>query len=126
MNRKKNQLLAGAILGIPLLATLGMMASIFNASPAHAAQTAVKGVSSPAAGIAFDKGNFDDPLEITNPYMPLEPETTFFYKGSSEGLLTRSEFVVTEEVKTILGVDTRVIRDTAWEAGQVVEIVMDD
>jgi hypothetical protein len=70
---------------------------------------------------AFDSAQFSHPLDITNPYMPLEPGTTFVYKGKSEGTPTRQEFVVTDRTKTILGVKARVIVDTNWEGGRLVE-----
>lgn len=69
----------------------------------------------------FDSAEFNHPLDITNPYMPLEPGTTFVYKGKSEGAPTRQEFVVTDQTKTILGVKARVVVDTNWEGGKLVE-----
>ena len=80
----------------------------------------------------FDKDNFHHPLDITNQYMPLEPGTTFVYAGTSgrkhtrEGRKrTREAFVVTDRTKTILDVETRVIHDTVWEGGKVVESTED-
>jgi len=81
--------------------------------------------STQASAPTFDQAKFHHPLDITNPYMPLKPGTTFVYKGKSDGTPTREEFVVTYRVKTILGVETRVVRDTNWEAGRVVEITED-
>ena len=78
-----------------------------------------------AAGPTFDKANFHHPLDITNRYMLLKPGTTFVYDGTEDGKPTQEEFAVTDQIKTILGVDTRVIRDTNWEAGRVVEITYD-
>ncbi len=79
-----------------------------------------------AAGSTFDKANFHHPLDITNPYMPLESGTTFVYDGTNDRRKpTHEEFVVTNQIKTILGVDTRVIHDTNWEAGRVVEDTYD-
>jgi hypothetical protein len=47
-------------------------------------------------------------------------------KHAHKGLIsTHGEFVVTGQTKTIMGVDTRVIHDTHWEAGKVVEITDD-
>lgn len=91
---------------------------------------------------AFDKNNFHHPLDITNKHMPLKPGTTFVYAGKIGGgpahksrkhahkgrkhahkgrTNTRDTFVVTDQTKKILGVETRVIHDTVWEAGKVVE-----
>lgn len=97
--------------GIVLL--LGLMVTI--ASTARASQPA------PTSMPAFDTAQFSHPLGITNPYMTLEPGTTFVYKGKSDGAPVRQEFVVTSLKKTILGVPARVIRDTEWEGGRLVE-----
>jgi hypothetical protein len=70
---------------------------------------------------AFEDAQFSHPLDITNPYMPLKPETTFVYKGKSDGVPTRQEFVVTDQTKTILGVEARVVVDTNWEGGKLIE-----
>ena len=97
--------------GIALLVVL--MASV--AITAEASSPAL------ASEPTFDSAEFCHPLEITNPYMPLEPGTTFVYKGKSEGAPTRQEFVVTNQAKTILGVKARVVVDTNWEGGKLVE-----
>jgi hypothetical protein len=73
----------------------------------------------------FDKNNFSDPLNIDNPYFPLKSETKFIFEGTTEDTPTSDEFVVKEETKTILGIKTRVIRDTAFEDGVLIEKTYD-
>jgi len=78
-----------------------------------------------AARIPLDEADFSNPLEIDNPYFPLEPGTSFIYQGTSEGKSTRERFTVTNRTKTILGVETRVIRHRDWEKGKLVEDTFD-
>jgi len=58
---------------------------------------------------------------IDNPYYPLTPGTTFFYEGTIEGEPMTEEVNVTHETKAILGVTTIVVRDRAFEDGNLVE-----
>ncbi len=78
-----------------------------------------------AQGIPFDKANFHNPLKITNPYMPLVAGTTYIYAGMTEGEPSHEQFIVTNQTKTILGVETRVIHDIVWENGKLVEDTFD-
>ena len=63
--------------------------------------------------------------EVTNPYFPLEPGTTFIYEGESEGVPTRDEMIVTNQTKVILGVTTTVVHDLAYEDGVLIEDTYD-
>jgi hypothetical protein len=74
---------------------------------------------------SFEEAHFSNPLDIDNPYFPLVPGTTFIYEGTSDGKPIYEEFVVTDQTKTILGVETRVVRDTNWEKGKLVEKTFD-
>lgn len=78
-----------------------------------------------AEGVSFNKAKFSNPLVVDNPYFPLVPGTTFIYEGTEDRKSTFEEFVVTNQTKTILGVETRVIRDTNWENGKLVEETFD-
>lgn len=71
-----------------------------------------------AAIPSFSKSNFHNPLKIDNKYFPLNPGTTFVYKGTSEGEPTRDVFTVTDKVKEILGINTRVVHDDAYVKGE--------
>lgn len=74
-----------------------------------------------AAIPAFSKSNFHNPLKIDNKYFPLKPGTTFVYKGTSDGEPTRDVFTVTNKVKVILGINTRVVHDNAYASGELEE-----
>ncbi len=74
-----------------------------------------------AAPPKFDKANFSHPLDINNQYQPLQPGTTYVYDGTTDGKPTHETFVVTHETKTILGIQVRVIRDSVFEKGKLIE-----
>lgn len=74
-----------------------------------------------AAIPTFSKSNFHNPLNIDNKYFPLKPGTTFVYKGKSDGEPTRDVFTVTNKVKVILGINTRVVHDNAYVNGELEE-----
>src|SRR5512146_116933 len=63
--------------------------------------------------LQLDPGNFVG--KVDNPYFPLEPGTTFIYRGESEGVPTRDVMTVTFDTKVILGVTTTVVHDQAYE-----------
>jgi Bacterial Ig domain len=71
-----------------------------------------------AAIPTFDKSNFQNSLKIDNKYFPLTPGTTYVYKGTSEDEPTRDVFTVTDKVKVILGINTRVVHDDAFVKGE--------
>jgi hypothetical protein len=47
------------------------------------------------------------------------------YEGMDEHKRSYEEFVVTGRTKTIMGIQTRVIRDTNWDNGKIVEQTLD-
>jgi hypothetical protein len=55
--------------------------------------------------------------EITNPYMPLVPGMALTYKSGSE----MNVFSVTDRTREVMGVMTVVVRDKAYEDGELVE-----
>jgi hypothetical protein len=59
--------------------------------------------------------------DISNPYLPLVPGTVWIYKGGSE----RVETAVTSDTETIMGIETIVVRDRAFEGGALVEDTLD-
>jgi hypothetical protein len=65
------------------------------------------------------------PNPITNPYMPLRPNTTFTYEGTLDGQDQVDVVTVTGATKTILGVTTTVVRDTVYVAGVLAEDTFD-
>lgn len=87
----------------------------------------VAGVGTPAQAtdISFTKAKFSNPLVINNRYFPLVSGTTFIYEGMEDNKSTYEEFVVTEQTKVILGIETRVVHDTNWVNGKIVEDTFD-
>ncbi len=70
--------------------------------------------------------NPDDFVEvIDNPYFPLTPGTTFVYEGEDEDETIRDEVFVTNETRTVMGVNTIVVRDRVFEDGELVEETFD-
>lgn len=76
-----------------------------------------------------DPSNFVDkagqPFKIDNKFFPLEPGTTFFYKGETDGVPTTNKTFVTHDTKEILGVNTTVVRDRVFEKGVLAEDTFD-
>ncbi len=106
------------------LKALGLFvsATICSLSTATAAPVASP-VASPVRIASIDPANFGG--EISNPYFPLKPGTVFVFEGSTEGTESRNEITVTTDTKTILGVDCVVVRDIAFEDGEIVEDTLD-
>jgi hypothetical protein len=73
--------------------------------------------------LQIDPGNFVS--KVDNLYFPLEPGTTYVYRGETEGVPTRDVMAVTTDTKVILGVTTIVVRDQAYEDGVLVEDTFD-
>ena len=73
--------------------------------------------------LEVDPDNFVS--EINNPFFPLEPGTTFIYRGESDGVRTREEMYVTHDTKEILGVTTTVVHHLAFEGGILIEDTFD-
>src|SRR4026209_1156116 len=69
--------------------------------------------------LQIDPNNFVD--VVGNPYFPLEPGTTYTYRGETEGVPTRDVTEVTSDTKIILGVTTIVVHDQGFVEGVLVE-----
>ena len=65
--------------------------------------------------IPFSAANFSNSLDIDNSYFPLEPGTIFTYKGETPDGCEVVVTTVTSDTRTIAGVTTRVVHDTAYE-----------
>jgi hypothetical protein len=93
-----------------------------------------------AAGLALSAVNFtvaaptpatDDinaenfTTNIDNPFFPLQPGTTFIYKGSKEASKQRDEFAVTDRTVVIDGVTCRVVHDKVFMQGVLQEDTFD-
>jgi hypothetical protein len=62
---------------------------------------------------------------VDNPYLPLEPGTTYTYEGESEGERERNVVTVTSETRRILGIDCVVVKDVVWSEGKLAERTFD-
>jgi hypothetical protein len=71
----------------------------------------------------IDPTDFVD--SIDNPYLPFTAGTRWVYEGESDGEIERIEVVVTDERRTVMGVDVTVVRDTVTVDGELVEDTLD-
>lgn len=99
-------------------------------SPAPVSSPAVSDVHGPRSSASFppyqpsiDPATFTD--QITNPYFPLKPGTTFIYDGKRDDIPRRAEMTVTSETKTIMGVKCIVVRDVLTSNNALVEKTVD-
>jgi hypothetical protein len=86
------------------------------------------GAAGPAtvpSALADTPYGFSNPTDITNPYFPLPPGTTFIYHGKKKGHPARNDVLVTHETKVVDGVTCVVVRDTNWVNGKLVELTLD-
>ena len=67
----------------------------------------------------------DFSADITNRFFTLTPETLFVYEGQTEDGIERVEVYVTNEIKTVMGVPTRVVWDRVWLNGELIEDTRD-
>jgi hypothetical protein len=93
-------------------------------TPALAQQTS-SGASGAVRVSDNDNGEFEDPTDIDSRYFPLEPGTRFVYRGTvtdEEGRERhRIVFTVTDLVKDVSGVPTRVVWDRDISPSQLDE-----
>lgn len=106
-----------------LITSLALLGSLALIAPGTTSAQDATPAASPVSIESIDPADFV--REVTNPYFPLEPNTVYVYEGESEGLPTRNEVTVTTGVKTILGVECIVVRDLAYEEGELIEDTFD-
>jgi len=93
----------------------------------------ILGVLPAASGAAvlpnFGSATFVPGVPINNPYFSLTPGTTFTYMGEKEEdgevEVELNEVFVTFETRDVLGVPSRVVRDTEWVNGVLMEDTFD-
>jgi hypothetical protein len=74
--------------------------------------------------VQIDPATFTN--EIDNPYFPMVPGSRrVFRETDAQGAVRRVVVTVTNDTKTILGVDARVVHDRVTEHGQVTEDTYD-
>lgn len=80
----------------------------------------------PQGGEPFELGPADFVAEIDNPYWPMIPGSTWFYRETdAEGTVQRVEVTVTDRTKTILGIEATVVHDVVTEDGELIEDTFD-
>jgi len=63
--------------------------------------------------------------QVDNKYFPLEPGTTFLYRGQEDGEPELDRVTVTDMTKTILGVEATVVHDVVAQNGRPTEATSD-
>ena len=106
--------------------TAGLAIVVMSAASCGADDTS-EAVIDPGDGGAFapviDATDFVDVVD--NPYLPLTVGSRWAYEGASDGEAERIEVVVTDERRTVMGVDVTVVRDTVRVDGNIVEETLD-
>jgi hypothetical protein len=129
---------AGAVAVVALVSS-GCGSGGATSSTSAAASSSGGGDSSPAAATAASNlapihGNYAPEIDpsnfvrvIDNRYFPLEPGTTFRYRGVAEDGKTPQTDVetVTHRTKRVMGVEATVVRDTVSQNGEPVERTFD-
>jgi hypothetical protein len=99
------------------------------APPPACGQTYPPGFDTEPVLPPFNPANFSSPTTIDNPYFPLVPLTVYNYRGEAEEdgetVVETSRMFVTTNTKNILGVQTRVVRDTEFVNGLLAEDTFD-
>jgi hypothetical protein len=67
----------------------------------------------------------DFTTKINNKYFPLEPGTTFVYRGETEDATEGDTVRVTSDTKTVMGVECVVVEDRVTEGGELTEKTYD-
>jgi hypothetical protein len=98
---------------IPLVLVLLPVSGAIG-QPGHRSRT-TKTDSTPSGWVA----------EVTNPYFPLRPGTTFHYTGETDGIPSTDDMEVTRQKKVILGVRCTVVHDRVSTDGILSEDTLD-
>src|SRR5262245_58703937 len=132
---------AVSVLGLlGLVALIGAGCADRRGLPSDAGVERVKGAATPAALsetkppdqvtycdpiAAFNPKNFSHPLQIDNPWSPLTPGTQYALTGETvvgPGILPHEVvFTVSDVVKPIAGIETRVLWDRDFDNGALAE-----
>jgi hypothetical protein len=120
--------------------TLALMVALFAAATAACSQgrsTTDESATKPAGGAAqptklpqgsepvkLDPAQFT--IQIDNPYWPMTPGSRWIYRETDgQGSKQRVQVTVTNQTKTIVGIQARVVHDLVTEDGQLVEDTYD-
>jgi hypothetical protein len=114
------------------MAAIAMIASGCGSSGGTGATTTSVAAARPASELAPIHGKYSptvDPANfvqtVDNTYWPLEPGTTYHYKGVRGTTPQTDDEAVTNRKKRILGIPATVVRDVVSEHGTPVERTLD-
>jgi len=88
-----------------------------------AATIGVSGLAQASGPPRIDPSDFV--RHVDNRWFPLQPGTTYVYRGVKDGKHARDVFVVTHKTKRILGVTTTVVHDRLYLDGKLAERTTD-
>jgi hypothetical protein len=120
--------LASALLGVGACGRIPQGQSVASPAPTPSATSRLSptpGASDSPLTETFPYGQFDDPITIDNPWLPLRRGSRWAWEGETveDGETTphRVVFIVTDMTKVIDGVQAVVGWDRDYSAGQLVE-----
>lgn len=105
----------GAVTGLPSA----------EAAPTPRGQSCAEARFDPSTPYAPDINPANFTTDIDNPFSPMQPGMKWVYRAKSKEGRERIVVKVTDRTKTIMGVTTRVVRDTAYLNGEVKEDTFD-
>jgi hypothetical protein len=112
--------MAKRMVGVVTLLILGCDGGGTTVTP-DAGRPPDSGVSGPPDTVPdLSKASFTDPLAIDNPWFPLVPGTTHVYFGEEKII-----YQILDETYSIMGIETRVVRDRVYEDDVLVEDTRD-
>jgi hypothetical protein len=80
----------------------------------------------PQGSESFKVDAADFTTQIDNPYWPMAPGSHWVYRETNaEGDVQRNDVIVTNETKTIMGIEAVVVHDTVRQGGQLTEDTYD-
>jgi hypothetical protein len=121
---------------LPLVLLAGALAACGDDGANDAADETTVATTTPASPVPVidpgDGGDYHPALSpdvvvaaIDHPYLPLAAGNRWTYEGPSDGEIEHTEVVVTDETRTVMGMDATVVRDTVTVDGEVVEDTRD-
>jgi hypothetical protein len=121
---------AKTAVGVAAAVALAATAAVsISAAPLEPATAAIGSCPLPTFGAGssyrpqLDRAAFSP--NVTNPYFPLTPGTTFVYRGTKDGKQALDLVVPTTRTKVIDGVPTRVVEDRLYLNGALEERTSD-
>jgi hypothetical protein len=115
------------MLAVTAAAAAVAVAVVWSGGVAAAAPTAATDSSQLPQGdepVNLDPANFT--VDIDNPYWPMKPGTRWTYRGTEGNRPIKEVVVATNKTKKIAnGITARVMRDTAYRGGELIEDTFD-